>query len=83
MKSYQTWFDLEEKKLKKWWQFYPKSEFYRKTREGKLIGLGSLQPNQNPYNYDDDGIYRMLYGEKWYYYTTEDIKRIKKERGLK
>jgi hypothetical protein len=39
MKSYQTWFDLEEKKLKNWWQFYPKSEFYRKTIEGKLLVL--------------------------------------------
>lgn len=82
-KNYMTWYDFEDKKLRTWDYFqFNRKEFFRKKREGKLVDLYYLQPNQNRFDMDDDGIYRTLRGERWYIYTIRDLEKIKKERNI-
>ena len=66
-KEYKTWID-ENNNLSTWndWH-YNRKKFNQKIKNNTLKLIGTLQPNQNPYQVDDRGVYRKLYNTKVYY----------------
>lgn len=59
---YKVWFDKRSGRLTTYNRHWKKEDWE------SLVYIGELQPNQNPFKMNENGIYRMLYGQMRYYY---------------
>lgn len=63
---YKVWFD------KRLGQLVTYDNTWTKQDWDSLVFIGELQPHQQPYKQDANGIYRVLYGKPRYYFVFVD-----------